>query len=102
MQTHGIRLPMASTILRFKNPHVYQIIDQRVYRLLYKAELKLKSQPVQDIQLYLDYLKKLKETCEQFDIPFINADRLLYAYDKKVNSAALRGYGSKTKKNEVD
>lgn len=34
LMTPGIRLPMASTILRFKNPNVYQIIDQRAYRFL--------------------------------------------------------------------
>ena len=31
----GIQLAMASTILRFKNPSIYQIIDQRVYRFIY-------------------------------------------------------------------
>ena len=35
----GVRLAMASTILRFKNPKVYQIIDQRVYRFIYKEQI---------------------------------------------------------------
>lgn len=29
----GFRLAMASTVLRFKNPKIYQIIDQRVFSL---------------------------------------------------------------------
>ncbi len=33
LSTKGIQLAMASTILRFKNPKIYQIIDQRVYNL---------------------------------------------------------------------
>ena len=44
IQKKGIQLPMASTILRFKNKYIYQIIDQRVYRIIYKDEkLKLKT-----------------------------------------------------------
>ena len=42
----GVQLPMASTILRFKNKYIYQIIDQRLYRSIYPGEiLKLKSHP---------------------------------------------------------
>ncbi|MCZ2339834.1 MAG: hypothetical protein LC127_16940 [Chitinophagales bacterium] len=40
LDTPGIRLPMASTILRFKNPNIYQIIDQRAYRFLRNEDLK--------------------------------------------------------------
>ena len=44
IQKKGIQLPMASTILRFRNKNIYQIIDQRVYRIIYKGEkLKLKT-----------------------------------------------------------
>ena len=35
LNTKGIKIAIASTILRFKNPNIYQIIDQRVYRFIY-------------------------------------------------------------------
>lgn len=38
MHTKGIQLPMASTILRFRNKNIYQIIDQRVYRIINKGK----------------------------------------------------------------
>ena len=39
LKTNGVQLAMASTILRYRNPNVYQIIDQRVYRVLYKNKV---------------------------------------------------------------
>ena len=45
-ETKGVQLPMASTILRFRNRNIYQIIDQRVYRSIYSGEiLKLNNYP---------------------------------------------------------
>ena len=32
---------MASTILRFRNPNIFQIIDQRAYRVIEGGPLKL-------------------------------------------------------------
>ena len=84
LKTKGVRLAMASTILRFRNPKVYQIIDQRVYRLIYGDELKY---PLNDfykqIDIYLDYLQKLKEASKAHNIAFEVADRVLYTMDKK-------------------
>lgn len=83
----GIRLAMASTILRFKNPNIYQIIDQRVYRFIYGEELVYKVSDVdKQIEIYLNYLKKLHEVCEDKKIQFSKADRILYMMDKKHNS----------------
>jgi hypothetical protein len=91
LKTKGIRLPMASTILRFKNPNIYQIIDQRVYRIIYgehynsnfmkENENSIKKQ----IDLYLEYLKTLKIKCNQINIDFKDADRILYEADKILN-----------------
>ncbi|MEI6556178.1 MAG: hypothetical protein WCL70_11360 [Paludibacter sp.] len=82
----GIRLAMASAILRFKNPKVYQIIDQRVYRFLFGKELKYDLKDINmQICLYTDYLSKLKEACKLFSVDFENADRVFYAMDKKIN-----------------
>jgi hypothetical protein len=82
---------MASTILRFKNPFLYQIIDQRVYRILYEGKrLKLpdhssEKNRADQIDLYIKYLYDLKLTCINFKISFEKADRILYMADKRVN-----------------
>jgi hypothetical protein len=82
---------MASTILRFRNKNIYQIIDQRVYRIIYKDEkLKLKTHPsdknVSDqIELYFKYLRDLKVVCEKLEIPFDKSDRILFMADKRIN-----------------
>lgn len=81
-----IKLPIASTILRFKNPNIFQIIDQRVYRIIYWKELILswlKNNEI--IDLYLLYLKDLREKCNKYNIDFALSDRILYLLDKKVN-----------------
>ena len=83
----GIRLAMASTILRFKNPKVYQIIDQRVYRFIFGKELKYSLTNVEEqIEIYFKYLQRLKVVCEQKNIDFRDADRILYMMDKKHNA----------------
>lgn len=92
--TKGIRLPIASSILRFKNPSLYQIIDQRAYRLINDDELKLPNSVENQIELYLVYLSKLREVCKNNNIPFKDADRILYKIDKKVNKKIkLKNYG---------
>jgi thermostable 8-oxoguanine DNA glycosylase len=90
----GIRLPMASTILRFRNPFVYQIIDQRAYRFANLGEtLKLPVKVEDQIDLYKNYLKKIREIAESTNIAFENMDRLLYLLDKKKNkNLKLNGY----------
>lgn len=103
LQTKGIQLAMASTILRFRNRNIYQIIDQRVYRIIYKDKLKLKTQPNDknlndQIDLYIKYLKDLTDVCEKFNIPFDKSDRILFMADKRINKdISLDNYTSKTK-----
>ena len=82
----GIRLAMASTILRFKNPNIYQIIDQRVYRFIFGKNFDYKLSDINgQIEIYLDYLKKLKIGCKDKNVPFSDADRIFYMMDKKWN-----------------
>jgi thermostable 8-oxoguanine DNA glycosylase len=90
----GIRLPMASTILRFRNPFVYQIIDQRAYRFANLGEtLKLPTKIEDQIDLYINYLKRIREIAESRNIAFENMDRLLYILDKEENKKVkLNGY----------
>lgn len=91
LKTKGVQLAMASTILRFRNPEIYQIIDQRVFRILYpgqelklstsKSEANFKSQ----IDLYFKYINDLQEICQELGIPFRKSDRILFMADKRIN-----------------
>jgi thermostable 8-oxoguanine DNA glycosylase len=95
----GLQLPMASTFLRFRNPKLFQIIDQRVYRLLKGIELSLpihNSPTNREIicDVYFDYLKTLKAKCRELQIPFEKSDRILYNADKRINKdIKLKNYG---------
>jgi hypothetical protein len=104
IQKKGIQLPMASTILRFKNKNIYQIIDQRVYRIIYKdKKLKLKTHPNDknlndQVDLYIQYLKDLTEVCTKLKIPFDKSDRILFMADKRINKdIPLDNYSTQTK-----
>lgn len=77
---------MASTILRFKNPNIYQIIDQRVYRFIYGIEMpKYFSSIEKQIDFYIEYLQKLKQVCIEKGIDFNLSDRIIYELDKLHN-----------------
>lgn len=93
LNSKGIGLPIASTILRFKNPEVYQIIDQRVYRFLYGHTVKYPRKQNEISTLYINYLRDLKTKCNEHSIPFRCADRILYLADKRLNKGIpLDGY----------
>jgi hypothetical protein len=91
LNTNGVQLAMASTILRYRNPSIYQIIDQRVFRIIYKnKELKLNTYLSEknlnyQIELYLQYLTDLKKVCTDLDIPFDKSDRILFMADRRIN-----------------
>lgn len=87
LNTTWVQLAMASTILRFKNPHIYQIIDQRVYRIIYGDEMPKPSKTDISIALYIEYLQKLQETCRKYNIDFSESDRVLYTLDKEINKS---------------
>jgi thermostable 8-oxoguanine DNA glycosylase len=83
----GVDLPMASTILRFTNPKVFQIIDRHAYRAIYGKKYPLyQSTPTErKISLYFDYIDDLIELCKLKGLTFTTIDRLLYIFDKKNN-----------------
>jgi thermostable 8-oxoguanine DNA glycosylase len=91
LKINGVDIPLASTFLRFRNPEVFQIIDQRAYRATYGKRYRYwnrtKSRSVieQKISMYFDYLDELHRLCDQRSTEFRSADRLLYIFDKKVN-----------------
>lgn len=95
----GISLPMASTILRFLNPQVFQIVDDRAFRVVQKEfpdtlKVKYRVKPFnlkgkaglawinESVDIYSRYLRCLREL---FPEPkdFFFADRILYLIDKK-------------------
>jgi hypothetical protein len=43
LATNGVDLPMASTLLRFRNPGVFQIIDRHAYRAVYGVPYPLSA-----------------------------------------------------------
>lgn len=87
LNTHGIDLAMASTILRFRNPKVFQIIDRHAYRAIYgeKYPLYPASRNYRKIELYWGYLDKLVELARNKNLNFKTLDRLLYEFDKQEN-----------------
>ena len=76
---------MASTILRFRNPNVYQIIDQRAYRVIYGKPLPNSQNAEKNITLYFKYLCAIHIICKKKGVDFKTADRILYMLDKDVN-----------------
>lgn len=95
----GVQLPIASTFMRFRNPSLFQIIDQRVYRLLNGHELSLplyNSEKNRQVicTAYFEYLRNLRDKCKDLSIPFEQADRILYNADKRLNKdVKLKNYG---------
>lgn len=95
LKTRGIGLPMASAILRFLNPNVFQIIDDRAYRTLQPGSRKYPEKPQKITQkntdkyiqestkIYFEYLDKIREISESSPacFPFKDADRILYQLD---------------------
>lgn len=86
LETKGFNLAMASTVLRFACPHEMQIIDQRVYRLINPdGQLRKTMSTEAKINLYFKYINELKTVCQNYNIPFFKADRILYQLDKMEN-----------------
>jgi thermostable 8-oxoguanine DNA glycosylase len=86
LDVHGVDLPMASTVLRFRNPAVFQIIDRHAYRALYGQDYKQHTtKPLKKVEVYFAYLDDLRRLCEAKGLRFETADRALYVFDKKSN-----------------
>ena len=94
LQCRGIALPMASTILRFANPKVFQIIDDRAFRVLTDGSGSYPSKPPcvtegylqKSCEIYFDYLDKLCRLQGE-NFPFENMDRILYQLDIKLGNS---------------
>jgi hypothetical protein len=88
LRSTGVALPMASTLLRFLNPSVFQIIDDRAYRMLLPGKPKYPSKPKTmtddyvhtSTDIYFTYLNELRRISSE-TFPFESADRILYLLD---------------------
>jgi len=87
LKIKGVDLAMASTILRFRNPEVYQIIDRHAYRAIYGVKYPLypASSSYQKIDVYFDYLDMLIQISKEKRLEYKSLDRLLYEFDKQLN-----------------
>jgi thermostable 8-oxoguanine DNA glycosylase len=83
----GVDLPMASTILRFRNPNAFQIIDRHAYRAVYgkKYTLTTKTRLQTKIDTYFQYLDDLIVISKRKGVDYKLLDRVLYVFDKKHN-----------------
>ncbi len=86
LHTGGVRIAMASTILKMFKPLLFPILDQRAYRVIYGRDFPNYYGEVgvaRYIELYMQYIKD----CHEFrqancpDIPFNKIDELLYQMD---------------------
>ena len=87
LKIRGVDLPMASTILRFRNPKTFQIIDKHAYRAIYDKKYPFSSTGSASLKIstYFEYLDKLIELCKKRNLKFETVDRLLYKFDKQIN-----------------
>ncbi len=87
LKQRGVDLPMASTLLRFRNPAAFQIIDRRAYRAVTgdKYPLYPRSPERTKVEVYFKYLDELHRLAKKSEVDFKNLDRILYAFDKKHN-----------------
>lgn len=88
-QVRGIDLPMASTLLRFGNPEVFQIIDRHAYRAIFGKTYSLytSSNINKKVNIYFNYIDELIELCKLKNLEFRTIDRLLYVFDKQINGS---------------
>ena len=86
LEMKGVRIAMASTILKMFKPFAFPIIDQRAYRTIYNNDFPNffgKDKHVKYIDLYIQYIKD----CYKFNqnncpnIAFDKIDQLLYQID---------------------
>jgi hypothetical protein len=87
LDCRGVDLAMASTILRFRNPAVFQIVDRHAYRAIYGSAYPLSTKCATDrkVSLYFDYLDALVELCAAKRLAFKTIDRVLYKFDQAKN-----------------
>ncbi|MCB0702962.1 MAG: hypothetical protein R2863_08965 [Candidatus Kapaibacterium sp.] len=85
---NGIGLPMASTILRFRNPDVFPIIDKRAYRVLMDKErlsIYTSTNIDRQVEIYFEYIERVHKFSKDKKVKVCHVDRVLYIFDKEAN-----------------
>jgi len=77
VNSRGVRLPMASTIMHFYAPDAFAIVDERAYRQACGQTLD----PAAGWDVYADYLHACMDLCLANGIPFRQVDKVLYQLD---------------------
>lgn len=80
IESKGVGMPLASTILKFLRPDVFPIIDIRAYRALFD-----KKKNKFTYSEYMKYCDKIYELREMTGIDLSEIDEQLYEFDKKYN-----------------
>lgn len=80
IQSRGVGMPLASTILKFLRPDVFPIIDVRAYRALFDKKINKYT-----YSEYVKYCNKIYEVREVTGIDLSEIDEQLYEFDKKYN-----------------
>jgi len=78
----GVGFPMASSFLKFIRPDVYPIIDVRAYRALTGKRLRSNQY---NLDLYLEYVRRIQDIANDLKIPLSIVDEQLYCFDKELN-----------------
>jgi hypothetical protein len=78
LKSPGIRLPIASTILKFYQPKAFPIIYRRAFHQLFNTKLEENA----GVESYFQYIRKCIEVRQQYKIPFEKVDEVLYQKDK--------------------
>lgn len=86
LKSNGVRIAMASTILKMFKPLAFPIIDQRAYRVIYGKDLPSyygESGFSKYIDLYIQYINDCRDYQQKRcpNIPFNRIDELLYQID---------------------
>lgn len=92
LQTKGMQLPMASTVLHFYYPDVFPIIDQRAYRELYNIDYPKTLTKISALtDLYIKYIKDCREYQQERcpEIAFAQIDKVLYQLDKEKGNKVI-------------
>jgi thermostable 8-oxoguanine DNA glycosylase len=85
LRQQGVDLPMASTLLRFRKPTTFQIIDRHAYRAVAGVDYPLLPSDEQKTDLYFQYLDALVRLGQESGVSFQTLDRILYVFDKQKN-----------------
>ncbi len=90
-QLRGVSIPAASTILMLTDPVNYGVIDIRVWQILYLYG-SISAKPTGrnfNFNDWYNYLMKLRELADKFDVKVRDIERTLFLYHVKIQQGRL-------------